>query len=185
MKVAFKLQSLIYLLMHFGRWIKKWVCVTVINNISGGGSDIDIGSSIGRGHYGSSTSYSSSRGCSSDSSCRNSSHHRSGINSGSNSVGGSVRILSYSHSDQSGNSHVGAPVSHCQPRIQLAQLSPSHLTASIHRLPTLAHRLLLNHWCKIPTDESHSFPPPQPPAIPLSFSLTHSPSVPRATTINT
>src|SRR5229473_5162949 len=104
MKVAFKLQSLIYLLMHFGRWIKKWVCVTVINNISGGGSDIDIGSSIGRGHYGSSTSYSSSRGCSSDSSCRNSSHHRSGINSGSNSVGGGGDgSRNCSRSDSSGN----------------------------------------------------------------------------------
>src|SRR5258708_22179595 len=96
-----------------------------------------------------------------------------------------VRIPSYSRSDRSGNSRVGAPVSHRQPRVRLAQFSSSRLTTSIHRLPTLAHRLLLNHRCKIPADESHSFPPPQPPAFPLSSSLTHSPSVPRATTINT
>src|SRR5713226_8206298 len=96
-----------------------------------------------------------------------------------------VRILSYSRSDQSGNSRVGAPVSHRQPRVRLAQFSSSRLTASIHRLPTLAHRLLLNHRCKIPADESHSFPPPQPSAFPFPFSLTHFSSVPRATTINT
>src|SRR5713226_8673642 len=69
-------------------------------------------------------------------------------------------------------------------RFDLLNLHP-HVSLPPFIDSTLAHRLLLNPRCKIPMDESHSFPPPQPPAFPLSSSLTHSPSVPRATTINT
>src|SRR5258708_28453990 len=44
------------------------------------------------------------------------------------------------------------------------------------QLLTLAHCLLLNHRCKIPVNESHSLPPPQPPhlsfpSFPFPFSF--------------
>jgi hypothetical protein len=46
-------------------------------------------------------------------------------------------------------------------------LSATHLTASIHQLSTLAHRLC-NHRRKTLAYESRSFPPPQPPAFPYT-----------------
>src|SRR5713226_9849232 len=78
-----------------------------------------------------------------------------------------VRIPSYSCSDWSGNSHVRAPISHCQPHVRLIHFLSSCLTASIHRLSTPTHRLLLNHHRKTLANESRFFPPSQPSAFPF------------------
>src|SRR5260370_12583337 len=53
-----------------------------------------------------------------------------------------------------------------QPRVRLVQFSSSGLIASIPQLSTLAHRLHLNHRCKLLATKSRSFPPPPPPPFP-------------------
>src|SRR5713226_668970 len=82
---------------------------------------------------------------------------------------GGVRIPSVLRSDQSGNGRVGAPVSHAS---DLFIFHP-HVSLPPFQLSTLAHCLLLKHRCKTLANESHSFPPSQPPflSILLTFSI--------------
>src|SRR5229473_5504813 len=46
----------------------------------------------------------------------------------------------------------------------------------------LVHCLLLKHWCKIPTNESHLFLPSQPPASPLLHFIFYTFSCPSGAT---
>src|SRR5216684_601034 len=89
-----------------------------------------------------------------------------------------VRIPSVPRSDQSGNGRVGAPVSHAS---DLFIFHP-HDSLPPFQLSMLAHCLLLKHRCKIPANESHLFPPSQPPASPLLHFIFYTFSCPSGAT---
>ncbi len=91
---------------------------------------------------------------------------------------GGVRIPSVLRSDQSGNGRVGAPVSHAS---DLFIFHP-HVSLPPFQLSMLAHCLLLKHRCKIPANESHLFPPSQPPASPLLHFIFYTFSCPSGAT---
>ena len=77
-----------------------------------------------------------------------------------------VRIPSYSRLDRSRNCRVGAPINHA---FDFLIFRP-HVPLPPFQLSMLTHRLL-KHWRKIPANESHPLPPPQPPAFPFSLPL--------------